>query len=233
MYHIWKLYYKSTTPLCWVAHVLYLIFLTPPQHTYVLNTPHACLFLSIPVFMSTAHTHTLKHTTYSTNLNFLPLYIHGPYTEIHSDGVLLFLWENPWLEIVNHTGLPYVRVSNQDDLKQKIERVIMFRPWGLHGGDTVECVPFICGCLTCESGRSNLPYYYRSPWNVWTPRDGGLFLCLNEGWVIGNKTDLKMLLGWDVPSKKRKNTKIFFLTPQFFLPVKATVGHQVRFPAAG
>ncbi len=91
---------------------------------------------------STAHTHA--HHTHSADLNFLPLDVHGSYTEVHSDGVLLPLWENPWFEVLNHTGLPDVRVSDQDDLKQEIKRVIVLRSWGLHGGGTGF---FFCGCV--------------------------------------------------------------------------------------
>lgn len=91
------------------------------------------------------------HTTHSADLHFLPLDIHGPHAEIHSDGVLLPLREDARLEILNHAGLPHVGVPDQDDLKQEIKSVIMLRSWGLHGGGTVflrmgveEMIPPLC-----------------------------------------------------------------------------------------
>lgn len=74
------------------------------------------------------------HCTAHTDLHFLPLYVQGPHGEIHSNGVLLFLWENTWLEILNHARLPNVGVSNQDDFEQEVKWIVMFQTWGLHGG---------------------------------------------------------------------------------------------------
>lgn len=92
-------------------------------------------------------THTHSNTPH-TNLHFLPLNIQGSYSEIHPNGVLLFLWEKPWLKILNHAGFSYIRVSNQDDLKQEIKRIVMFGSWGLHVGGRVRVS--LCGC---ESAR--------------------------------------------------------------------------------
>lgn len=74
--------------------------------------------------------------THDTNLHFLALDDHRPNGEIHSNGVLLPVWESPRLEVLNYRSLAYVRVSNQDDLEKEIKRVIMFRGWTLHGGGT-------------------------------------------------------------------------------------------------
>lgn len=70
----------------------------------------------------------------STDLHFLAPDVQGSYSEVHSYCVLLPLCKNPCLEILDHTGLPHVWVSDQDDLKQEIKSVIMLRSWGLHGG---------------------------------------------------------------------------------------------------
>lgn len=59
--------------------------------------------------------------------------VQGADAEVHPDGVLLVIGEHPRLEVLHHAGLAHVRVTDQDDLEQEVEGVVMFRSRGLHG----------------------------------------------------------------------------------------------------
>lgn len=69
----------------------------------------------------------------NTYLDFLAINVNSTNSEIHSDGVLLFLHEYARLEALDHAGLPHIRVPDQDDFKQKVERVLDLRDHRLHG----------------------------------------------------------------------------------------------------
>lgn len=154
---------------------------------------------------------TLNQTqTSSANLNFLPVDIHGPHSEIHSDGVLLSLWENPWFEILNHAGLPHVRVSDQDDLKQEVKIVIMLKSQGLHGGGTAESSVDVNVCSHSSTVDHLRCLDFEGFIFVWIKADSK-----------GKENESKMHLCWEVSYNKT------------LLVVKATVGHQARVPAAG
>lgn len=68
-----------------------------------------------------------------TYLHLLAIDVHGADSKVDPDGVLLLLHEDAGLEPLDHTGLPHVRVPDQDDFKKKVERVLNLRPCRLHG----------------------------------------------------------------------------------------------------
>lgn len=70
------------------------------------------------------------HVTY---LHLLAVDLQGTDSEVDPDGVLLLLHEYARLEALDHTGLPHVRVPDQNDFKKKVERVLDLRPCRLHG----------------------------------------------------------------------------------------------------
>lgn len=69
----------------------------------------------------------------NTYLHFPAINVDSTNSEIHANGVLLLLHEYARLEALDHAGLPHIRVTDQDDFKQKVKRVVDLRDHRLHG----------------------------------------------------------------------------------------------------
>lgn len=75
----------------------------------------------------------MKDRVHVAYLYPLAVNVQGTNSKVDPDGVLLLLHEYSRLEALDNTGLPHIRVSNQDDFKKKVERVLNFWPCSLHG----------------------------------------------------------------------------------------------------
>lgn len=69
------------------------------------------------------------HITY---LDLLPIDIQGANSKVDPYRVLLLLNEYSGLEPLDHTGFSDIRITNQDDFKEKVKRVLSLQFVRLH-----------------------------------------------------------------------------------------------------
>lgn len=75
-----------------------------------------------------------------SDLHFLAAYLEGAHCEVHPNGILLWLSVDSRFEMLYHTCLPHIGISNEDDLEQIIHILICCSGWAgeLHDSGFLE-----------------------------------------------------------------------------------------------